>query len=679
MRAFFFILVITLSAISCSAGGHWEYSDPLQEDFYDPGLVKTHDYFGPVRTRHPDILLSLKAEEGWYRGAQFYHIWVKSFRDASTGPLSGDKIGDLIGVREALEEGYFDALGVDALWLSPIFATAGESSPYGNMHGYDATNYYKLNSYFGQISDLEDLIRAAHGRGILLIFDFVPNHLSSQHPWFVASSDPQHPEHHRYKDWFIWSKDFPQEFKNWNDAPTFHYHPKREAYYYGLFNRDMPDLNFRHPQVRTAIANFMTYWLNLGFDGIRVDAIGALFEDPVGQGIARSDLPETREFYAELRELLDEYERYGYAKAMVAENWSFGRSKLDQYGDYEGRASFHMSFSFDFAADVYQAVTWGNGRLIKDFYQKDLPRKLTAARFITNHDNMNSRPMSAFDSSAKARLAAALNILGPGPAFVYYGNEIGMPGVKGSDVALRRALDWDEVGGQTQDSESLLSWYRTLGSLRRQYSSVFRGYDGLSFVPSTQQSLLIYQLTGEGQTLTLAFNLGSEDLDFSPWYSEGYGQEILVHQGSNPRIIPPYGTLVFAQEIVEGATWGFDQRRDRPASPFTYAEVYLRGTIGLASWDLGQRMLPLGDNRFFIDLNLSSREYRFKFTEDQTIWGIEWNGNNLAIDDSQLKGGEIQSLPEDYHNLYLTMQKGGQTRFLLDIDAQTLTISSLGP
>ncbi|HOV14266.1 MAG TPA: alpha-amylase family glycosyl hydrolase, partial [Spirochaetota bacterium] len=219
---------------------------------------------------------SLKLEKDWYKDAFFYHIWVRAFNDSNN-----DGFGDIKGIIEKLDylnDGNPETkndLGIDAIWLSPIFESFGKGT---SIHAYDTIDHYKINEKFGTNDDLELLLKEAHKRRIKVVFDFIPNHISAFHPWFLNAIDEGDK-----KDWFIWSKNPDKNYGlawgggKWSDV--WHKVIKNKSYFYGCFHRSMPDINSENQNAKNAINNVLIYWLNKGFDGARIDAARYIYED----------------------------------------------------------------------------------------------------------------------------------------------------------------------------------------------------------------------------------------------------------------------------------------------------------------------------------------------------------------------------------------------------------------
>jgi alpha-amylase len=239
----------------------------------------------PAAASSPEVSKD-RSPESWAHGAVFYEVFVRSFQDSN-----GDGKGDLRGLASRLdylndgdpERG--DDLGVDAVWLMPVFA-----SP--SYHGYDTTDYETINKDYGSGDDFALLIREAHRRGIRVIIDLVLNHTSREHPWFLESaSSPSSPK----RDWYVWSPTDPHWKKPW-DPSSETWHPLGGAYYYGLFWAGMPDLNYRTPAVREEMKRIAALWLGRGVDGFRLDAVRHLVENGPDEQV---DQPETHAYLKE--------------------------------------------------------------------------------------------------------------------------------------------------------------------------------------------------------------------------------------------------------------------------------------------------------------------------------------------------------------------------------------------
>ena len=205
----------------------------------------------------------------WYKDAVFYEVFVRAFSDSN-----GDGIGDLAGLTAKLE--YLQWLGIDAVWMLPIFPSPLRDD------GYDVADFYRIHPDYGTMDDLKALIAEAHRRNLKVVVELIPNHTSDQCLWFQASRDPSHPEHAKYRDWYVWS-DTDQKYddsriifidyepSNWTFAPL------RRQYYWHRFFSHQPDLNYDNPEVQRAMLKVVQFWLDLGVDAFRVDATPYLY------------------------------------------------------------------------------------------------------------------------------------------------------------------------------------------------------------------------------------------------------------------------------------------------------------------------------------------------------------------------------------------------------------------
>ncbi len=261
----------------------------------------------------------------WYRDAVFYEVSVKSFYDSNS-----DGIGDFNGLTMKLD--YLKKLGVDALWLLPFYKSPLKDD------GYDISDYYSILPEYGTIDDFKNFIETAHSMNIRVIADLVLNHVSDQHPWFIESrSSRNNPK----RDWFIWS-DTPDKFREARiifidtEKSNWTYDQVTNQYYFHRFYSSQPDLNYDNPQVRSEVKNVIRYWLNLGLDGFRADAVPYLFKR---EGTNCENLPETHNFFKEIRKMMDE-EYPGTILLAEANQWPTDAKAYFGNGD-----EFHMAFN----------------------------------------------------------------------------------------------------------------------------------------------------------------------------------------------------------------------------------------------------------------------------------------------------------------------------------------------
>lgn len=374
--------------------------------------------------------------DGWWRDAVFYEIFVRSFQDSD-----GDGVGDLRGVTQRLD--YLADLGVRGLWLMPI-------QPSPSYHGYDVTDYGGVNPDYGTMADLEALVAAARARGIGVITDFVLNHSSSQHPWFIdAKTGPGA----RYRDYYTWAEAPIASWRRpWDGANV--WHEANGSYYYGLFWSGMPDLNLGNAELAQRMVDTMSAWLDRGLAGFRVDAARYLFETPDG---VLADLPRSIDFITRVREAT----RAAHPDALfVAEAWTSEDLVARYYG--EGGDAYQLAFSFDLAGAMLAAVNGGSRSELVEVLRRteaNVPDRGFEAPFLTNHDMPRLLRQLGGDVR-KNRLAVALLMSMPGTPFLYYGEEIGLQGGAGSeDENKRTPMRWT-AGGETHGFTTAgAAWY----------------------------------------------------------------------------------------------------------------------------------------------------------------------------------------------------------------------------
>ncbi len=500
----------------------------------------------------------------WYKDAVFYEVSVRAFADGN-----GDGIGDLAGLTTKL--GYLQDLGVDCLWLLPI-----SPSPLRD-DGYDVSDYNGIHPDYGTVDDLRELVNQAHQWGLRVIADLIPNHTSDQHPWFLASRNPVHPEHNRYRDWYVWSptnqryqeariifRDY--EESNWT------WDPVRGEYYWHRFFHHQPDLNYDHPAVQREMLNVIGFWLDQGVDGFRVDAVPYLYER---EGTNCENLPETHAYLKRLRAFVDEH---APGTLLLSEANQWPEDVRPYLGDGD---EFHMNFHFPLMPRLYLALARADRTPILDILARTPPIPDTCqwAIFLRNHDELTlemvtdqerqfmweyyapeprmrlnlgiRRRLAPLLDNDRARIELAHSLLFtlPGSPVIYYGDEIGM----GDDIWLedrdgvRTPMQWsaapnagfsaadpkdlytpvieDETYGyrrvnveaQRADPGSLLNRLREMISVRKSHSALTRG--DIIFLEPSNRAVLAY-LRGHGdETVLVVNNLSADaqtvDLDLS--------------------------------------------------------------------------------------------------------------------------------------------------------------------
>jgi alpha-amylase len=499
---------------------------------------------GPDTSSLPPVELAPPAGSEWYRHAVFYEVFVRSYQD-SNGDGRGD-IPGLISRLDYLNDGDPSTttdLGVDALWLMPVFA-----SP--SYHGYDVTDYERLHPDYGTNEDFERLCAEAHRRGMRVILDLVINHTSSQHPWFVDSaSSPQSAK----RDWYMWSDRDQGWTPPWDIyAKGSTWHELNGAYYYGVFWGGMPDLNLRTPAVREEVKRIASFWLGKGADGFRLDAARYLIE--TGSGVlGQADTAETHAFWKEFAA----YVRSVKPDAvLVGEAWTVTPTIATYYGStarVPGGDELPLNFNFPLADEILGAAksSDGNGLALKLAEMRSrYPAGVADAPFLTNHDQVRVATQLS-GNKAQQSTAAALLLTLQGSPFLYYGEEVGMAnGTTHNDEAKRTPMAWDasatggftsgspwfsfspghegaNVAAQTKDAGSLLSRYRSLIHARHASDALSRG--GLRLLTSTQgrSPTVAFLRTYGNERVLVVHNLTDSPLSAGPFELEGEPAEVL--------------------------------------------------------------------------------------------------------------------------------------------------------
>ncbi|CAG0929683.1 alpha-amylase [Thermoflexales bacterium] len=395
----------------------------------------------------------------WWNDSVFYEIFVRSFYDST-----GDGLGDLNGLISKLD--YLQDLGITGLWLMPV-------QPASSYHGYDVTDYYSINPDYGTLDDFKRLLAEAKKRNIRIIIDFVLNHTSREHPWFVASQDPQSP----YREWYVWSEADPGQ-ANWH-------HAENGAYYYGYFWEGMPDLNYATPAVTKQLNDVTRFWLQeIGVAGLRLDAAKYLIEE----GTVVQNSASTHQWYQNFR---PEYKKYQPDALTIGEVWDL----VSISADYAQGDQLDLTFDFDLAQAIVTGVrarrSEGIARAFKINQNVFKPQQFGS--FLTNHDQNRVVSQLAGDLD-RAKLAAVIYLTGPGVPFVYYGEELGMIGRK-PDEDIRTPMQWSaeknagfttgtpwrmpysdypkkNVETQSAEPNSILALYRQLIQLRNQHAAL---------------------------------------------------------------------------------------------------------------------------------------------------------------------------------------------------------------
>ncbi|GAM28561.1 hypothetical protein SAMD00019534_117370 [Acytostelium subglobosum LB1] len=406
----------------------------------------------------------------WYKEAIFYEVYVRAFSD-----VEGTGNGGISGITSKLD--YLHSLGVDCIWLLPIYPSPLKDD------GYDVADYCDIHPDYGTLNDFKILVNAVHERNMKIIADFIPNHCSEQHKWFQAARKDRNSP---YRDYFVWTDDpilykeariifLDVEPSNWT------YDEVAGQYYWHRFFKEQPDLNFDNPKVQEEMLNIMKFWLDIGIDGFRVDAVPYLFER---DGTSCENLPETHIFLKTMRKFVDD--NYP-GRIMLAEACQMPNEVRKYFGEGVGD-EFHMGFHFPVMPRIFMAIKRGEGSCLKEIMDQtpEIPATCQWVTFLRNHDELTlemvtldeRKEMWSFyapeprmkinlgirrrlapllgNDQRKIELAYSLLFTLPGSPIIYYGDEICM----GDNIWLedrhgvRTPMQWNDTPPNGGFSES---------------------------------------------------------------------------------------------------------------------------------------------------------------------------------------------------------------------------------
>lgn len=485
----------------------------------------------------------------WYKNSIFYEVYVRAFFDSN-----GDGHGDIKGLMRKLD--HLQELGVDCLWLLPIYPSPLKDD------GYDISDYYGVLSQYGTLQDFKELVGEAHARGMRIITDLVLNHTSDQHPWFQsARAHPDSP----YRDYYVWS-DTNQKYSDariiFLDTETSNWTWDEVAgqYYWHRFYSSQPDLNYDNPTVRSEMLKVMRFWLDMGVDGFRADAVPYLFES---QGTDCENLPETHAYLKELRRFLDD--QYPH-RILLSEANQWPEDVRPYFGEGD---EFHMGFHFPLMPRLFMAIRQGDRTPIEWILERTpaIPENCQWCTFLRNHDELTLEmvtkeerrwmwqeyapvPRMRLNLGIRRRLAPLLDndrrkielansllFTLPGSPIIYYGDEIGM----GDNIWLpdrngvRTPMQWDEglnagfskadprdlysplinripyeparvnVSCQSSDPSSLLNLIRKMIAVRKKHSAF--GFGDFKWVKSDLKSVAAYLRSYQEEKILIVNNL----------------------------------------------------------------------------------------------------------------------------------------------------------------------------
>jgi maltose alpha-D-glucosyltransferase/alpha-amylase len=545
--------------------------------------------------------LALNEDVLWYKDAVIYQVHVRAFQDSN-----GDGIGDFQGLETKLD--YLQDLGVNAIWLMPFFPSPLRDD------GYDISDYHTVHSSYGTLADFQKLLESAHARGIRVIIEMVLNHTSDQHPWFKESrSSRDNPR----RDWYVWS-DTDDRYKGTRiifldtEPSNWTWDPISKQYYWHRFFSHQPDLNYDNPAVQEQMWSVMKFWLEMGVDAFRLDAVPYLVER---EGTNCENLPETHHILKELRRRLD---KEFTGRMLLAEANQWPADLRPYFGDGD---EFHMAFHFPLMPRMFMALKLEDRKPITEILQQtpEIPPTCQWSLFLRNHDELTLEMVTdlerdyMYDMYAESktmrlnlgirrRLAPLLNndrrrielmngmlMSLPGTPIIYYGDEIGMGDniTLGDRNGVRTPMQWtggwnsgfsgadpehlyaplidDPVYGypavnvlsQKGSEHSLLRWMQRIIAVRRS-TKVF-GKGSIEFLYPANHRILAYLRKLGNETVMVVNNLSSSaqavELDL-----RRYKGNILIEMFGN-NLFPRVGDLPYLLTMGPYQFYWFRLRR----------------------------------------------------------------------------------------------------------------------
>jgi maltose alpha-D-glucosyltransferase/alpha-amylase len=527
----------------------------------------------------------MNKDNPWYKDAVFYQVSVRTYKDSN-----GDGFGDLRGLEEKLQ--YIHNLGIDCIWLMPIYPSPLKDD------GYDISDYYNVASMYGNLDDLKLLVRSAHQLDIRIIMDLVLNHTSDEHPWFQAArADRNSP----YREYYVWS-DTDQKYKDARiifidtELSNWTWDEKAGQYYWHRFYASQPDLNYDSPKVQEEMFKVARFWLDIGIDGFRADAVPYLFER---EATNCENLPETHAFLKRLRTWIDT--NYP-GRILLCEANQWPEDVRPYFGDGD---EFHMGFHFPIMPRIFMALKKERADDMIEILRRTppIPDNCQWCTFLRNHDELTlemvtpeerewmwqqyaPEPRMKLNLGIRRRLAPLLDndrrtielansllFTLPGSPIIYYGDEIGM----GDNLDLfdrngvRTPMQWDaspnagfttgkpftefvrgnlsyehvNVARQLADEHSLFHSISRMVNIRKQQHAF--GHGSLEWVMTDRPSLAIYTRKYENDTLLIINNLSGEPRSASlPAEHRGKYLDLLsntVFHIAAPLTLEPYGYL----------------------------------------------------------------------------------------------------------------------------------------
>jgi len=530
-----------------------------------------------------DKIYRVNKDPMWYKDAVIYELHVKAFLDSN-----GDGIGDFKGLISRLD--YLANLGVTAIWLLPFYPSPMKDD------GYDIAEYFNVNQVYGSLKDFKEFLNQAHKRNLSVITELVLNHTSDQHPWFQKAriSPPGSPA----RDFYVWS-DNPEKYEDariiFKDFETsnWSWDPVARAYYWHRFYSYQPDLNYDNPAVQKAMIKVIDFWLNMGVDGLRLDAVPYLFER---EGTNCENLPETHQFIKKIRNHID---RKFFDRILLAEANQWSEDAMEYFGEKEGDEC-HMAFNFPIMPRMFMSIQLEERfplvNILDDM--ENLPESAQWALFLRNHDELTlemvtdeerdsmyrffaADPKARINLGIRKRLAPLLwnnprkievmNVLLfslPGTPIIYYGDEIGMGDnyYLGDRDGVRTPMQWNpyknagfssanpqqlylpviidpeyhyesvNVENQERNLSSRLWWMKRIIAMKKRYKTFGRGT--MKMLSPSNTKVLVFIREYKEEKILVLINLSRfsqvSEVDLADY--EGYVLEEVFSRNIFPRI-----------------------------------------------------------------------------------------------------------------------------------------------
>jgi maltose alpha-D-glucosyltransferase / alpha-amylase len=535
----------------------------------------------------------MKQDTLWYKDAVFYELSVRAFKDSN-----GDGHGDLKGLTQKLD--YLQNLGVDCIWMMPIYPSPLKDD------GYDIADYYNIAETFGTLDDFKTLVEEAHRRGIRIIMDLVLNHTSDQHPWFQSARADRNS---LYRDYYVWS-DTDQRYREARiifldtEPSNWTWDEQAGQYYWHRFYASQPDLNFDNPRVQEEMIKIAGFWLDLGIDGFRADAVPYLFER---EGTNCENLPETHSYLKRLRAFIDEHYP---GRILLCEANQWPEEVRPYFGDGD---EFHMGFHFPIMPRIFMALKKGRADDMIEILNRTpaIPENCQWCIFLRNHDELTlemvtdeerqwmwqeyaPEPRMKLNLGIRRRLAPLLDndrrkielansllFTLPGSPIIYYGDEIGM----GDNIELfdrngvRTPMQWDDsanggfttgtpftdfvkgaldyhhlnVAGQVAEQNSLFHALSKMIQVRKQHQAFGRG--SMEWIGTDNPALAVYKRTYQDEVILVLNNLSDSTQTVSlPKEYQGRYIDVLSNTEqdmTNPLTLQPQSYLWLLKQKTE--------------------------------------------------------------------------------------------------------------------------------